>query len=394
MSARRMVAVVGGGPAGLFAAETAARAGAEVVVYEGQRSPARKLLVAGYGGLNLTHGEALEDFIRRYSGPGLPGWFAGMIKDFPPAALRAWAAELGIETFEQRTGRVYPRQMKAAPLARAWLQGLHKLGVRMEKNHRLTDLDSHADGVRLAFADGGETRADAVVLALGGASWKRTGSDGGWVTLLEGKGVRVNPLVAANIGWECPWPVEMAAEIEGKPLKNIAASAGCRTVRGELMLTRYGIEGGAIYQLGPDLRAMPEPLIRIDLKPESPPEVLRRKMESARGDLLVAAGGRWKLSTQAVHLLAHYGSLGSLDALIASVKDLAIPLQGARPIDEAISSAGGVAWEGIDDRLMLRALPGVHVAGEMIDWEAPTGGYLIQACFATGRRAGQAAAGK
>ena len=385
------LAVVGGGPAGLFAAETAALAGAEVVVFEAKPTPARKLLVAGYGGLNLTHGEPLEDFIGRYRGPGLPEWFGGLIRGFPPAALRAWAEGLGVPTFEQRTGRVYPVAMKAAPLVRAWMARLRGLGVSIEKGGRVTDLACVASGVRLEWADGGEGVFDAVVLALGGASWRRTGSDGGWVPMLAAHGIRVHPFLPANCGWECGWPPELVPEIEGRPLKNIAASAGGRTVRGEIMLTRYGIEGGAVYQLGPELRAMTAPEIVIDLKPETSVEVLMRKMESVRSDFLVAAAERWKLSPQARALVGRFGRADTLGQCAASVKALRLGLSGLRPIDEAISSAGGVAWSEIDAGLMLRELPGVHVAGEMIDWEAPTGGYLIQACFATGRHAALAA---
>ncbi|MCU0794802.1 MAG: TIGR03862 family flavoprotein [Akkermansiaceae bacterium] len=389
---RRRVAIVGAGPAGLFAAESAARAGADVVVYEAQRGPARKFLVAGYGGLNLTHGEDLEDFIGRYSGPGLPGFFADIIRDFPPAALRAWAADLGIETFEQRTGRVYPRAMKAAPLVRAWLARLGEIGIRLEKGKRLRSLDPSHGQVRLEFTDDSQTDADAVVLALGGGSWKRTGSDGSWAAMLGAMGIMVNPLVPANVGWECPWPEALAERIEGKPLKNLTARATGTEIRGEIMLTRYGMEGGLIYQLGPELRRMMEPAVFLDLKPDSPPEVLIRKMESVRGDFLHATADRWKLAPQAIELLRNFGHHHRLDALVASVKSLRIPMQKPRPIDEAISSAGGVAWEEITPSLMLRSLPGVYLAGEMIDWEAPTGGYLIQACFATGFRAGRSAA--
>ncbi len=386
------IAVVGGGPAGLFAAETAARAGASVAVYDASRSVARKLLVAGYGGLNLTHGEPLEDFIGRYRGPDLPPWFADMIRIFPPTALRDWAADLGIETFEQRTGRVYPKLLKAAPLVRAWLTRLRdELGVKILPKQRLTALQATPPAVSF---DHDEPRTfDAVILALGGASWPRTGSDAGWISLLESHGIRVAPFQPANCGWEADWPADLIPALEGRPLKNIAATAGGRTVRGELMLTRYGIEGGVIYQLGPELRAMEKPKIVIDLKPETSVDTLVRKMESVRRDFLSAAATRWKLPPQSCELLGRHGPYESAASLAGVVKALPVSLTGPRPIAEAISSAGGVAWRELNDQLMLVKLPGVFLAGEMIDWEAPTGGYLIQACFATGRRAAEGALG-
>ncbi|GAA5483312.1 NAD(P)/FAD-dependent oxidoreductase [Haloferula sargassicola] len=384
------IAVVGGGPAGLFAAETAARAGASVTVFDASRSVARKLLVAGYGGLNLTHGEPIGKFISRYRGPDLPSWFGEMIGEFAPDALRQWAADLGIETFEQRTGRVYPRVMKAAPLVRAWLRRLHELGVTIEVRHRLTDI---APGPTLTFHDGPALRFDAAILALGGASWPRTGSDASWISLLQKHGIRITPFQPANCGWEVDWPEDLVSEIEGRPLKNLAATAGGRTVRGELMLTRYGLEGGAIYQLGPELRALAAPVLSVDFKPETSLDVLVRKMESVPRDFLEAASVRWKLPPQTCALLRLLGPSGSALDLARTVKSYPIPLLGPRPIAEAISSAGGVAWTELDENLRLHKLPGIHLAGEMIDWEAPTGGYLIQACFATGRRAAIGAAG-
>lgn len=382
------IAVVGGGPAGLFAAETAARSGASVSVFDASRAVAKKLLVAGYGGLNLTHGEPLDSFVTRYRGPDLPPWFADMIRAFPPAALRDWAAGLGVETFEQRTGRVYPKLMKAAPLVRAWLARLRELGVVFHPRHALTGI---AEGPRLAFNDGELRTFDAVILALGGASWTRTGSTGQWRSVLEQAGINVSAFQPANCGWEAGWPDELIPRIEGLPLKNITATANGRTVRGELMLTRYGLEGGAIYQLGPDLRAMDEPTIVIDLKPESTVDTLVRKMESVPRDYLAAAPERWKLNPHTCALLEFHGPYPDARALAETVKALAIPLSGPRPIDEAISSAGGIAWSELDEHLMLRQLPGVFAAGEMIDWEAPTGGYLIQACFASGKHAAEGA---
>ncbi|BCX49169.1 NAD(FAD)-utilizing dehydrogenase [Haloferula helveola] len=386
------IAVVGGGPAGLRAAELCAEGGATVDLFEAKRSVGRKLLVAGYGGLNLTHGEPVETFATRYSGPDLdPRSFRSWLDTFSPRKLRNWAAELGIETFEQRTGRVYPKEMKAAPLLRRLVERLRQQGVRFHVNQRLTAIEN-GDGVQLRFNDGEPRSFDAAILAMGGASWPKTGSDGSWIPALKAHRVSVNTFEPANCGWEANWPDSLVPTIEGQPLKNIAAKAGDTTVRGELMLTRYGFEGGAIYQLGPQLRAAGHPELVIDLKPEVPAEVIRRKMESVRRDFLDAAAGRLKLTEATRALIAHIaGPIISIEALVDAVKTLRVPLNGPRPIEEAISSAGGVAWSEIDDQLMLRKLPGVFVAGEMIDWEAPTGGYLIQGCFATATRAAQAA---
>ncbi len=365
-----------------------------MTVFDAKRSVARKLLVAGYGGLNLTHGEALDDFVGRYSGgSGFPvRLFEEMIRRFPPDELRAWADGLGIETFEQRTGRVYPREMKAAPMVRRWIERLRKQGVRFEVNHPLAEL---GPGPSLRCRHTSEAaNFSAIILALGGASWPKTGSDAAWVPLLEAHGIAITPFEPANCGWEVAWPDDLAGRIEGKPLKNLRVHAGPLGADGELMLTRHGIEGGAIYQLGPILRAMPEPQVVIDLKPEVAEATLARKMESVRRDFLAAAGERWKLGEPARLLLEHFhGPFDELDELVEATKNLTIPLTGPRPIAEAISSAGGVAWSEIDDELMLRKLPGVFVAGEMIDWEAPTGGYLIQGCFATATHAARGALG-
>jgi uncharacterized flavoprotein (TIGR03862 family) len=385
------LAVIGGGPAGLRAAEVAAAADVRVTVFDAKPSVGRKFLVAGKGGLNLTHGEEAERFVTRYEGPDQPaGIWRGLLADFDSAALREWAAGLGVETFQATSGRVYPKEMKAAPLLRRWIARLRSHGVRFEMNHRWCGL-APGSPQRLEFANGATFTADAVVFALGGGSWPQTGSDGGWVHVFKSLGIACDPLVAANCGWEHAWPPELLAAAEGKPLKNLVVRAGASSVAGELLVTRYGIEGGAIYQLGAALRAMTEPAIAIDFKPTFTHAQLIAKMESVRRDFLNEARIRWRLADAAVAILGRK-SWHDSESLAREVKHCVIPLTGPRPIEEAISSAGGVCWSELDGNLMMRRFPGVFVAGEMINWEAPTGGYLMQGCFATGTRAGRAAA--
>lgn len=391
MHDRIQLAVIGGGPAGLRAAEVAASAGIAVALFDAKPSVGRKFLVAGKGGLNLTHGEAMERFITRYSGPEQPGGiWSGLLAEFDAEALRSWASGLGVETFQATSGRVYPKALKAAPLLRRWIARLKGLGVRFEMNHRWTGLVP-GNPHRLEFSNGNVLEADAVIFALGGASWPQTGSDGAWTRLFETLGIACHPLVPANCGWEHEWSPEVLAVVEGKPLKNIEVSAGGITATGELLITRYGIEGGAIYQLGSALRAMPEPAIAIDFKPTFTRDRLVAKMESVRRGFLDAARVRWRLSEATCAILGRK-PWHDCDSLAREVKHCVIPLAGPRPIDEAISSAGGVCWSGLDSTLMVKQCPGVFVAGEMIDWEAPTGGYLMQGCFATGTRAGNSAA--
>jgi uncharacterized flavoprotein (TIGR03862 family) len=295
-----------------------------------------------------------------------------------------------VETFQATSGRVYPKALKAAPLLRRWIARLKALGVRFEMNHRWSGLRPGAPHV-LEFANGEEIEADAVVFALGGGSWPQTGSDGGWITGFQKIGVACRPLVPANCGWECPWTPEVLAAAEGKPLKNLRVSTGDIEVAGELLVTRYGLEGGAIYQLGSALRSMPRPAIAIDFKPDFTHERLVAKMESVRRNFPEEARVRWRLSEAATAILTRR-EWSDVDSLAREAKHCVIDLTTPRPLAEAISSAGGVCWRELDSALMVKRLPGVFVAGEMIDWEAPTGGYLMQGCFATGTRAGNAAA--
>lgn len=388
------IAIIGGGPAGLRAAEVAASGGAGVTVFDAKASVGRKFLVAGKGGLNLTNAASRAEFVPRYSGPA-EVW-ESLIAEFDSDALRAWAAGLSVETFAASTGRVYPREMKAAPLLRRWVHRLRELGVKFAMHHRFTGM-RRGDGWELEFQtpDGVQAhRADAVILALGGGSWPETGSDGAWTTTLEALGIEIAPLRAANCGWECAWPREVLAVAEGQPLKSIAVRAGGSEVRGELLVTKYGLEGGALYQLGPELRAMSLPQIAINFKPTSTIEQLVAKMGPIRRNFLAEARARWKLGDAAFAIVSHLPEpreWASAQDLAAHVKNCPIPLTCSRPIAEAISSAGGVCWLELDANLMLRKMPGVFVAGEMIDWEAPTGGYLIQGCFATGTRAARGA---
>ena len=277
-----MIAVIGGGPAGLRAAEVCAAGGAAVTVFEAKASVGRKFLVAGGGGLNLTKNEAREVFATRYRGAEMPdGFWAGMIAEFGPDELRAWAAERGVETFVASTGRVYPREMKAAPLLRGWVRRLRAGGVRFATHHRW--LGWREGALEFATPEGPrDFEADATILALGGGSWPETGSDGGWVEILRAAGVEVVELRPANCGWEVAWTPELLAAGEGRPWKNVRVSAGGESVRGELMVTRYGLEGGAIYALGAALRAMERPEIEVDFKPDVSAERLREKLGPAR----------------------------------------------------------------------------------------------------------------
>ncbi|MDE1171247.1 MAG: TIGR03862 family flavoprotein [Verrucomicrobium sp.] len=382
------VAIVGGGPAGLRAAELAAEAGRAVTLFDRKASVGRKFLVAGGGGLNLTHSEPLPAFAARY---GDPRW-ASLLADFPPEALRAWAAGLGVETFVGTSGRVFPVEKKAAPLLRRWVERLRRLGVAFAPHHAWTGWERLPDGrLRLRFqtrTGPAEREVDAAVLALGGASWPETGSEGDWPPLLERAGVPVSPWQAANCGWRVAWPPEVLVRAEGKPLKNVALSAGGRRVEGECVVTRYGLEGGALYPLGPALRAAPE--LEIDLKPGLSADALVRKAGTpprAAEGLARLLAEKWRLGPAAAALFERGGPYPDIASAASGVKAVRVRLEGPQPIAEAISSAGGVAWEALDENLMLRAAPGLFAAGEMIDWEAPTGGYLLQGCFATAARA-------
>ncbi len=392
------IAIIGGGPAGLSAAEAAAVAGASVTVFDSKPSCGRKLLVAGKGGLNLTKIEPSEVFATRYTGGSQPsGMWESLIRGFDHAAFKQWAATLGIETFTASTGRVYPRGLKAAPLLRRWLSRLRESGVCFKMRRRLVEIQIRASGFDLTFeADGRETRehAHCVVLGMGGGSWPETGSDGGWVDALRRAGIEIARLAPANCGWEIAWPPAFLAACEGKPLKNIVVSTGGLAVPGELLISSYGLEGGAIYRLGALLREQARPSIAIDLKPHSTAEQLVAKLPVARSDLLSEARSSWRLSDAAFALLSLCvgGAPASADAMARFCKNCQLQLSDPRPLREAISSAGGVVWSQLDENLMFKAIPGLFAAGEMIDWEAPTGGYLIHGCIAMGRRAGAAAA--
>jgi len=390
------LAIIGGGPAGLRAAEVAASGGASVTLFDAKSSVGRKFLVAGKGGLNLTKIEPAERFASRYTGPDQPAdrW-PSLLAGFDSGALRDWAAGLGVETFVASTGRVYPCELKAAPLLRSWVKRLRSLNVQFTMRHRWSGL-TPGTPLQLHFQanDQSQTcKTDAVILALGGGSWPETGSDGAWTKILESIGISTSPLAPANCGWELAWPPEILAAAEGRPIKNCAVRAGEITVQGELLITNYGLEGGSIYQLGAALRSMREPCITVDFKPTFTAEQLVQKMSSARSNFLEEARTRWRLCDAACAILNTRGPFPTADSLAAEVKACVLRLTGPRPLAEAISSAGGVRWNELNEGLMLRRLPGVFVAGEMIDWEAPTGGYLIQGSLATGTRAAQSALG-
>lgn len=387
------VVVIGGGPAGLRAAEVAQAAGAQVTVCDAQRSVGRKFLVAGRGGLNLTHGEPVENFPARYGDE--PERWRDLLREFGPAELRAWAADLAVETYVGTSGRVFPRGQKAAGLLRGWVRRLRASGVQFRTSSRLVSLVRRGSGWNAEFQTASDTftfPADAVVLALGGASWPETGSDGKWPEILSAHGIETTPWQPANCGWNVGWSPELLARAEGLPLKNLTVRADNESVSGELLITRHGLEGGAIYRLGRTLRSMAAPRLAIDLKPQLTIENMRDRIANLRGPAEWFRA--WKLSPAAIALLETMSPDDRADreAILARVKEFTVDLVGPRPIAEAISSAGGVPWRELDDSLMLRKLPGIFATGEMIDWEAPTGGYLLQGCFTTASRAGRAAA--
>lgn len=394
------IAIIGGGPAGLRAAEVAAQGAAHVTLFDAKPSVGRKFLVAGRGGLNLTKEESPSVFATRYHGPEMPeAIWNSLLEEFDSASLRAWANELGVETFVASTGRVYPKQLKASVLLRRWVKRLRNLGVIFKMNHRWSGLEQSGDGkllVKIQTGGAGSPaleeliQADRIILALGGASWPETGSDGSWVPLICSLGVEVNPLTPANCGWEFPWTDWVLTIAEGKPLKNVVVTAGEKSAAGELLVTRYGLEGGALYQVGPELRANGE--LSIDFKPTFTAEQLAAKLDRAPTDLLAHAAKRWRLCSATVAIIRNCAAPCATARELANlIKQFRLHLTGPRPLAEAISSAGGICWRELDSNLMLKRLPGVFVAGEMIDWEAPTGGYLLQGCFSTGTRAAKAA---
>ena len=360
----------------------------------------RKFLVAGRGGLNLTHSEAREQFVGRYEDE-LPRW-QSLLSKFGPDDLRAWAAALGVETYVGSSRRVFPRGQQAAVLLRRWVARLRTLGVAFHVNHRLQMLEPHAAGgwdLSLRHLRTGEEQRPlfrAVILALGGASWPETGSDGTWPDLLRPLGLPVTAWQPANVGFGVDWEPQLLAAAEGLPLKNIVVSVGDRSVPGELLITKYGLEGGALYQLGRFLRSTPTPILTVDFKPGVSTEQLQARTpvgyrQAVPWTELVRA---WKLSpaTEAIFRYHGPGDDQPVETLATWAKRFPLKLLSPRPVEEAISSAGGLKWSALNDGLMCQNLPGLFVAGEMLDWEAPTGGYLLQGCFATGTRAGRSAA--
>ncbi len=397
---RPNVAIIGAGPAGLMAADVLAGEGAAVTVYDRMPSAGRKFLLAGRGGLNLTHSDELERFLTRY-GAATPHLRAA-IEAFPPAATRAWSEGLHQPTFIGTSGRVFPKSFKASPLLRSWLRRLAAAGVTFKLRHHWTGWD---DGGALLFSapDGPVTIApDATILALGGASWPRLGSDGAWADVLANAGIAVAPLKPANCGFTANWSEVFRNRFEGQPLKRIALTFGEHSVRGEAIITRAGLEGGGIYALSAPLRdaiaTQGEALLHIALRPDASASELKARLEAPRGkqsfstflrkvlNLWPPAIGLLHEATMALPVKLAAMPPGALAELINAVP---VRLTGTAPIATAISTAGGVTFDAVDERFMLRRRPGVFVAGEMLDWEAPTGGYLLQATFATGAAAGR-----
>ncbi|MFO1025910.1 MAG: TIGR03862 family flavoprotein [Acetobacteraceae bacterium] len=386
------VAVIGGGPAGLMAAEVLARSGVAVTVYERMPAPGRKLLMAGRGGLNLTHAEPLPQFLARYG--DRHDRLAPLIQAFPPEALVAWCHSLGQETFVGTSRRVFPVAMKASPLLRAWLRRLEVSGVRLAVRHNWEGWYS-SGALRFTTPDGlVSVRPAATILALGGASWPRLGSDAAWVRHLSG----VAPFRPANCGFRVAWSAHLRERFAGQPLKRIALQFGEQRVSGEAVITANGLEGGAIYALSSVLRdaiaAEGAATLHIDLRPDLPqPELARRIGAAGRGqslsNILRRAAGLQPPAIALVQEALHAGA--ARNDLAALIKALPVRLDAPMPLDRAISSAGGLRWEAVDQHLMLRDHPGVFAAGEMLDWEAPTGGYLLQACFSTGVAAAEGA---
>ena len=382
---------MGGGPAGLRAAEILSVSGVHVTLYEGKPSVGRKFLVAGRGGLNLTHSDAKERFATRYKGSHPDGFWTSLLENFDNNDLRDWAQGLGVDTFIGTSGRVFPTQFQSAHLLRRWIRRLKEQGTQFKTRWKWVGINAHDGHFSLSFMtpEGKKSiQHMAVVLALGGASWPATGSDASWVPLLKDHGISIHPFSPANCGWEAVWNPDILTTAEGHPLKNLTVTAGDHSIQGELLITKTGLEGGALYQLGSVLRSLPNPELILDLKPTFSAEELVSKISASRLDNIFSEAIRsWRLSVAAAALLGAYATAEALHSpllLSKEAKALRIPLTGPRPIAEAISSAGGVSFTELNDDLMLQRLPGLFMAGEMLDWEAPTGGYLLQGCFATG----------
>lgn len=397
------VAVIGGGPAGLMAAEVLCQGGIKVDLFDAMPSVGRKFLMAGKGGMNITHSEPLPAFAGRYASRERN--IAPLLESFNPEALRKWIHTLGIDTFVGSSGRVFPREMKAAPLLRAWLHRLREAGVSFHMRHRWLGWDEH-NALRFTTPDAEKlVQADAVILALGGGSWAHLGSDGLWIPLLEQRGVAVAPLQPANCGFNTNWSEHFSTRFAGEPIKTVALSytdiAGIEhRKQGEIMITASGIEGGLIYALSAVLRDTiaknGNVQIYLDLLPDKEEQQVVNEITHPRGSRSMSSHLQSRLGIKGVKAgllreLAGTEVYADPKQLGAAVKRLPLTLVAPRPLNEAISSAGGITFETLDEQLMIRNLPGVFCAGEMLDWEAPTGGYLLTACFASGKAAGHGA---
>lgn len=392
MKARKTGLVVGGGPAGLMAAEQMARAGLRVILCEAKPSFGRKLLMAGKSGLNLTRRQNAADFLAAYEEAA--DWLAPYLAAFGPQEVEEWARGLEQPVFAGSTGRVFPETMKASPLLRAWLARLDRLGVQARVRWRWTGWED--DGLRFATPAGERIlHADVTVLALGGASWARLGSDGAWTALLAEKGVQLAPFAPANVAVRVDWSQHMAP-VMGAPLKNMAFRAGDRVSRGEAVISARGLEGGGIYAVSRGVRE--GAALEVDLLPDLSVDIVEERLAAPRGkaNLTNHLRKRLRLDPARLAVLREFGHPLPPEARALSCLLKALPVRhaGLRPLDEAISVAGGVTRAALDERLMLKAVPGVFCAGEMPDWEAPTGGYLLTACLATGHWAGRAAGDK
>jgi uncharacterized flavoprotein (TIGR03862 family) len=394
----KSVAIIGGGPAGLMVAELICQSGAKVNVYDAMPSVGRKFLIAGKGGLNITHSDSYDLFLSRYGSRS--AYIKPMLDRFDAEALKAWVHGLGIQTFIGSSGRVFPAEMKAAPLLRAWLHRLRQSGVTFHVRHQWLGWDEvNPQALRFMSPQGEKTiNADAVILALGGGSWPQLGSTGAWAALLAQQGVQVAPLTPSNCGFDAVWSEHFRDRFAGQPLKSVIASFNGFQQQGDCMITATGIEGSLIYALSAPLRdeiaLSGTATLTLDLAPGNSIETLISKFSQPRGKQSMANHLRKRLGIDGVKagLLREMVSVEDFNdpiKLCSAIKALPLKLTATRPIAEAISSAGGVSFDVIDEHLMLRGLPGVFCAGEMLDWEAPTGGYLLAACFASGRIAGK-----